>query len=94
MAELKLNVETIDALTGPLIGRAKSATLRTMDVVGLDTFAAVARNTYERAPQDPYRDWFLGPKWIEELIETPVTLLSTSPERDDTILMQDPFLAS
>ena len=31
---------------------------------------------------------------VEELIETPVTLLSTSPERDDTILMQDPFLAS
>jgi adenylosuccinate synthase len=30
---------------------------------------------------------------IEELIETPVTLLSTSPERDDTILMQDPFVA-
>lgn len=69
MAELKLNVETIDNLTGPLIGRAKSATLRTMDVVGLDTFMAVARNTYERAPKDPYRDWFLGPKWIEELIE-------------------------
>lgn len=69
MGELKLNAETIDNLTGPLIGRAKSATLRTMDVVGLDTFAAVARNTHERAPKDPYREWFLAPKWIEELIE-------------------------
>ncbi len=69
MAELKLNVETIDNLTGPLIGRAKSATLRTMDVVGLDTFAAVARNTHDRAADDPYRTWFLGPKWVEELIE-------------------------
>jgi 3-hydroxyacyl-CoA dehydrogenase len=69
MAELKLNVETVDNLTGPLIGRAKSATLRTMDVVGLDTFVAVARNTHSNAPKDPYRDWFLGPKWIEELIE-------------------------
>lgn len=69
MADAKFNVETVDELTGPLIGRAKSATLRTMDVVGLDTFMAVARNTYERAPNDPYRDLFVGPKWIEELIE-------------------------
>lgn len=69
MAELKLNVETVDNLTGPLIGRAKSATLRTMDVVGLDTFVAVARNTYAHAPKDPYKEWFLTPKWIEDLIE-------------------------
>ncbi len=69
MAELKLNVETVDALTGPLIGRAKSATLRTMDVVGLDTFAAVAKNTFDRAPTDPYRDLFSGPAWIQELIK-------------------------
>jgi 3-hydroxyacyl-CoA dehydrogenase len=69
MADLKLNVETVDNLTGPLIGRAKSATLRTMDVVGLDTFMAVARNTYERAPKDPWRELFKGPRWIEELIE-------------------------
>lgn len=69
MATFKLNVETVDELTGPLIGRAKSATLRTMDVVGLDTFMAVARNTYDRALTDPYRDLFVGPKWIEELIE-------------------------
>ena len=69
MADLKLNVETLDNLTGPMIGRAKSATLRTMDVVGLDTFMAVAKNTHERAPEDPYRAWFLGPQWIEELIK-------------------------
>lgn len=69
MQDLGLNVETVDNLTGPLIGRAKSATLRTMDVVGLDTLAAVARNTYDRATKDPYRDYFKGPRWIEELIE-------------------------
>jgi len=69
MQELGLNIETVDALTGPLIGRAKSATCRTMDVVGLDTFAAVARNTYTLAPKDPYRDLFQSPKWLEELIE-------------------------
>ncbi len=69
MAELKLNVETVDNLTGPLIGRAKSATLRTMDVVGLDTFAAVAKNTYDRAPADPYRPWFVMPQWILDLVK-------------------------
>lgn len=69
MSELKLNIETVDNLTGPLVGRAKSATLRTMDVVGLDTFAMVARNTYDREPKDPYRELFRGPKWLEELIE-------------------------
>ena len=69
MDELKLNIETVDNLTGPLIGRAKSATLRTADVVGLDTFAAVARNTYEKVPNDPYRDWLQTPKWMQELIE-------------------------
>ncbi|MEN9836273.1 MAG: hypothetical protein RL011_2466 [Pseudomonadota bacterium] len=69
MDELKINIETVDNLTGPLIGRAKSATLRTADVVGLDTFAAVARNTYEKAPNDPYRPWLQTPKWMQELIE-------------------------
>jgi 3-hydroxyacyl-CoA dehydrogenase len=69
MAELKLNIETVDNLTGPLVGRAKSATLRTMDVVGLDTFQMVARNTYDREKNDPYRELFSGPKWVEELIE-------------------------
>lgn len=69
MDELKINIETVDNLTGPLIGRAKSATLRTADVVGLDTFAAVARNTYEKAPNDPYRQWLQTPKWMQELIE-------------------------
>lgn len=69
MGDLGVNIETIDALTGPLIGRAKSATFRTMDVVGLDTFVAVARNTAAKAPEDPYREWFKSPKWIEQLIE-------------------------
>jgi 3-hydroxyacyl-CoA dehydrogenase len=69
MGDHNLNVETIDALTGPLIGRAKSATMRTMDVVGLDTFSAVAANTAKKAPNDPYKEWFNGPQWILDLIE-------------------------
>jgi len=69
MTDYGLNIETVDALTGPLIGRAKSATCRTMDVVGLDTFAAVAANTAKKAPKDPYKDWFEGPAWLLDLIE-------------------------
>ena len=49
--------QTIDALTGKMMGRPPSATLRTMDVVGIDTFAHVAKNVYDYA-EDPYRDWF------------------------------------
>ncbi len=69
MDDLGLNVETVDSLTGPLIGRPKSATLRTADVVGLDIGAAVALNNYEKAPDDPYRDWFLPKPWLANLIE-------------------------
>lgn len=68
MEDLKLNIETVDALTGKLMGRPSSATFRTMDVVGLDTFAHVAKNTYDRATKDPYREWFKMPKWVEQLI--------------------------
>ena len=69
MAELDLNLETIDSLTGPLIGRAKSANFRTADVVGLDVFAAVAANTKARAPDDPYNSWYEMPSWLTGLIE-------------------------
>jgi len=69
MADLNLNIETIDALTGKLMGRPSSASFRTMDVVGLDTFVHVANNTYDRAPKDPYREVFKSPAWVMELIE-------------------------
>lgn len=69
MQDLKLNIETVDALTGKLMGRPSSATFRTMDVVGLDTFAHVAKNTLDRAPTDPYREWFKMPPWMDELIK-------------------------
>jgi 3-hydroxyacyl-CoA dehydrogenase len=68
MAKFDLNIETVDALTGKLMGRPSSATFRTMDVVGLDTFAHVSKNTFERVPNDPYREWFKMPKWIDDLI--------------------------
>ncbi|MEY4631921.1 MAG: 3-hydroxyacyl-CoA dehydrogenase [Pseudomonadota bacterium] len=69
MAELGLNIETVDALTGKLMGRPSSATFRTMDVVGLDTFVHVANNTYDKAPDDPFRDVFKSPQWVLDLIK-------------------------
>ncbi len=42
------SVGEVDSVTGPLIGRPKSATFRTLDVVGLDTFAHVAKNVYDK----------------------------------------------
>lgn len=68
MAELGLNIETVDALTGKLMGRPSSASFRTMDVVGLDTFVHVANNTYDKAPDDPFREVFKSPPWIQDLI--------------------------
>jgi 3-hydroxyacyl-CoA dehydrogenase len=70
MADLKLNFETVDQLTGKLMGRPSSGTLRTMDVVGLDTCMHVAKNVYDKAPTAPLRDLFLPPAWLPQLIES------------------------
>ena len=69
MADLNLNIETVDAITGKLMGRPSSATFRTMDVVGLDTFVHVANNTFDKAPDDPFREVFKSPQWILDLIK-------------------------
>lgn len=54
--ELGLTVDEVDKLTGPVIGRPKSATFRTMDVVGNDTLIKIVRNLYEALPNDEQRD--------------------------------------
>ncbi len=64
-----LLVEEVDALTGPLSGRPKSATFRTADVVGLDTLKNVSLTTYEKAIEDEERDIFNPPTIIDNLIE-------------------------
>jgi 3-hydroxyacyl-CoA dehydrogenase len=69
MQELGLTVEEVDFLTGPLTGRPKSATFRTGDLVGLDTFAAVAQNVYDNCPDDEVRDLFQVPDVISRMIE-------------------------
>jgi 3-hydroxyacyl-CoA dehydrogenase len=58
MQKYDLNVDEIDKLTGPVIGRPKSATFRTSDLVGLDTLVKVANNLYAGLPHDEGRDMF------------------------------------
>lgn len=58
MGDLGLNIDEVDKLTGPVIGRPKSATFRTADVVGLDTLIKVANNLYEGLPNDESKDAF------------------------------------
>jgi 3-hydroxyacyl-CoA dehydrogenase len=64
-----LGFDVVDALTGPTIGRPKSATFRTADVVGLDTFAHVVKTMRDALPNDPWHKYFDLPVWINSLIE-------------------------
>jgi 3-hydroxyacyl-CoA dehydrogenase len=63
------SIEEVDAITGPAMGRPKSASFRTTDLVGLDTFAHVAKNLYENAPTDEMRETFRTPDFIQKMIE-------------------------
>lgn len=67
-AKFNLGCDVVDALTGPLIGRAKSATFRTADVVGLDTFAHVVKTMSDTLPDDAWRSIFCLPDWVQGLI--------------------------
>ncbi len=62
-------VDEVDQLTGRLIGRPKSATFRTLDLVGLDTFSQVTRNTFRNAPTDEQRELFKVPDFVVEMVE-------------------------
>jgi 3-hydroxyacyl-CoA dehydrogenase len=63
-----LGFDEVDALTGPLLGRPKSATYRTADVVGLDTLAHVVRTLQDTLPDDPWQAHFHIPAWLGVLI--------------------------
>ncbi len=67
--KFKLGFDTVDALTGTHIGRAKSATYRTLDVVGLDTFAHVTKTMEETLTNDPWKSLFTLPKWLNAFIK-------------------------
>jgi 3-hydroxyacyl-CoA dehydrogenase len=64
-----LGFDLVDALTGPAIGRPKSATYRTADLVGLDTMGHVIQGSALALQQDPWRPYFTAPDWLKTLIE-------------------------
>lgn len=68
-AAFGLGFDEVDALTGPQIGRPKSATYRTADVVGLDTLAHVVKTMQDTLPEDPWHRHFATPAWLQALIE-------------------------
>ncbi|MEK7338518.1 MAG: 3-hydroxyacyl-CoA dehydrogenase family protein, partial [candidate division NC10 bacterium] len=70
MEEEGLSVEEVDALTGPPLGRPRTAALRTLDLVGLDTFARVVQAIGEQAEGDEERPRFRLPALVEALVET------------------------
>jgi 3-hydroxyacyl-CoA dehydrogenase len=67
--ELDLTVEEVDSLSGSIIGRPKSATFRTCDLVGLDTLIHVANGVYENCPNDEMRSNFQLPDFINKMSE-------------------------
>lgn len=67
--KMGLTVDEVDKLTGPVLGRPKSATFRTCDVVGLDTLVHVARGVYDNCPEDTARDMFNLPGYIARMVE-------------------------
>ncbi|OXS60488.1 3-hydroxyacyl-CoA dehydrogenase [Cohnella sp. CIP 111063] len=62
-------VEEIDAVTGPALGRPKSATFRTLDLVGIDTFVHVADNVYDNVPDEAEKEAFIAPEALKRLVE-------------------------
>lgn len=69
VAEMGLTIEEVDKLTGPVLGRPKSATFRTADVVGLDTLVNVANGLAQNLPNDEAKDSFVLPPYIAKMVE-------------------------
>ena len=69
MEKLGLSIDEIESLTGPIIGRPKSATFRTADVVGIDTLVKVAKGVADNCPNDEAKQIFALPTWLEKMVE-------------------------
>ncbi|MGH9779661.1 MAG: 3-hydroxyacyl-CoA dehydrogenase NAD-binding domain-containing protein, partial [Candidatus Acidiferrales bacterium] len=69
LEEQDLSLEAVDELTGPVIGLPRSATFRTLDLVGLDVFAHVVANLRENLPEDDRRDLFQLPGFVQKMLE-------------------------
>jgi len=67
--KMGLTIDEVDALTGPIIGRPKSATFRTADVVGIDTMVKVAKGVYDNCPTDEARNAFVIPAWLQKMVD-------------------------
>ncbi len=67
--EMGLTIEEVDKLSGPVIGRPKSATFRTIDVVGLDTLVHTANGVKDNCPEDEMRDQFVIPDFVNHMME-------------------------
>jgi 3-hydroxyacyl-CoA dehydrogenase len=67
--KLGLTIEEIDKLTGPVIGRPKSATFRTVDVVGLDTLVHVAKGLHQNLPKDERHELYALPGFIQKMLD-------------------------
>ena len=72
MLDANLTPEDVDAITGPPMGHPKSASFRTADMVGLDTFKHVSDNCYEALVDDPERDVFKPPAFMVAMVEQKV----------------------
>jgi len=64
-----LSIEEVDAITGPCLGRPKTATFRLADMVGLDTLLFVARTVHDAAPDDESRETFVAPDFFVKMVE-------------------------
>lgn len=62
------SIEEVDKLTGPAVGRPKTATFRTFDLVGLDILLHVAQNLYEAVPEDEQRETYVAPEFLKRMI--------------------------
>ncbi len=69
MGEQDLNVEQVDALTGPLVGRPRMATFRLADFTGIDVCLYVARTLYELVPEDERREVYQPPDFLVRMVE-------------------------
>ncbi len=68
MSKYGFTIDEIDALTGPVIGRPKSATFRTADVVGIDTLVKVAKGVADNCPNDEAKEKFAIPTWLDAML--------------------------
>lgn len=64
-----LAFDLVDKLTGVLIGRPKSATFRTADLVGLDVLAHVVQTMQNGLAEDPWHIYYIIPDWLQKLVD-------------------------